>query len=233
VANRCWGLTRDLRFCQRLGEWRFFCGDHRRQPMTWLSFLVLSVGTAAVTYWPLLRKDEVWVRVTDVGDTAFSVSADEHSKVVMMNGRIVGTVSDSRRRVFLAVRAHIPIPRGPKTPGRDVKYETSKWRLSEAAVDALGNWSAYTCPYPLVHTGRPKTPFEYWEVSAISVTATTDIEGLIVKFDCSLSDTVLAGLRSAVCSDAIVKPRPADADDDGQAHYRDPFSAMPVVQRIC
>lgn len=41
--QRCFGISRTLRRCGRRGNWRFFCDDHRRQPLVWASFLVFTV----------------------------------------------------------------------------------------------------------------------------------------------------------------------------------------------
>jgi hypothetical protein len=43
VIQHCFGITRTLRRCSRTGNWRFFCGDHRRQPLLWSSFLIFTV----------------------------------------------------------------------------------------------------------------------------------------------------------------------------------------------
>jgi hypothetical protein len=41
--RRCLAITRSLNQCGRLGPWRFFCPEHKRQPVVWLSFLVFTV----------------------------------------------------------------------------------------------------------------------------------------------------------------------------------------------
>jgi len=48
--GRCFGITRNVRRCGRFGGWRFFCDDHRFQPLIWLSFLIFTVvaGTASI-----------------------------------------------------------------------------------------------------------------------------------------------------------------------------------------
>lgn len=48
--QRCWGLTRNLQFCGRRGNWRLFCNEHRRQPLGWICFLIFTVlaGTASI-----------------------------------------------------------------------------------------------------------------------------------------------------------------------------------------
>jgi hypothetical protein len=46
--RRCCGFTKTIRRCSRLGEWRFFCDDHRRQPLIWFTtvFTLLAGGAS-------------------------------------------------------------------------------------------------------------------------------------------------------------------------------------------
>lgn len=45
------GITRNLHRCSRKGEWRFFCNDHKKQPLIWLSFILFTaLGGAASIY---------------------------------------------------------------------------------------------------------------------------------------------------------------------------------------
>ena len=48
--RRCWGITRNLRRCGRLGNWKLFCSDHRFQPIGCVFFIVFTVvaGTASI-----------------------------------------------------------------------------------------------------------------------------------------------------------------------------------------
>ena len=41
--RRCFGINRNFHRCSRKGKWRFFCSDHSRQPLIWLSFLLFTV----------------------------------------------------------------------------------------------------------------------------------------------------------------------------------------------
>ncbi len=41
--GRCFGITRNLNRCSRIGEWKLFCFEHRRQPFGWLVFFVFTV----------------------------------------------------------------------------------------------------------------------------------------------------------------------------------------------
>lgn len=48
--RRCFGVTRNLNLCGRIGDWRFFCSEHRRQPLVWLFGIVFTVlaGIASI-----------------------------------------------------------------------------------------------------------------------------------------------------------------------------------------
>lgn len=51
TEKRCLGITRNFHRCSRNGEWRFFCNDHKKQPLIWLSFLIFTVlGSIASIY---------------------------------------------------------------------------------------------------------------------------------------------------------------------------------------
>ena len=50
TERRCLGRTRSLRRCGRYGTWRFFCADHRLQPILWLAAIVSFIA-AVVTLW--------------------------------------------------------------------------------------------------------------------------------------------------------------------------------------
>ena len=48
--RRCYGLTKNLYRCGREGDWRWFCPEHRRQPVVWFIFILFTVvaGTASI-----------------------------------------------------------------------------------------------------------------------------------------------------------------------------------------
>lgn len=48
--RQCHGLTRNLNWCQRTGDWRWFCPEHRKQPIVWATFLVFTIvaGIASI-----------------------------------------------------------------------------------------------------------------------------------------------------------------------------------------
>src|SRR5947209_8655248 len=46
--KRCCGITKNLRRCQRLGEWKLFRDDHKRQPFVWIFILIFTVISGAI-----------------------------------------------------------------------------------------------------------------------------------------------------------------------------------------
>lgn len=48
--RQCFGRTKDLNRCSRKGRWRWFCQEHKRQPLAWLFGLVFTViaGSASI-----------------------------------------------------------------------------------------------------------------------------------------------------------------------------------------
>ena len=55
--RRCRGITRNLRSCGRRGDWRFFCADHRRQPIVWAFVFVFTVGGGLSSILGLLNQN--------------------------------------------------------------------------------------------------------------------------------------------------------------------------------
>ncbi len=48
--GRCWGLTRNFNRCLRVGEWKLFCSEHKKQPIVWMGFLIFTVGVGVLAY---------------------------------------------------------------------------------------------------------------------------------------------------------------------------------------
>src|SRR5216683_3003548 len=53
VQRRCWGLAANLHRCRRVGQWRFFCHEHSRQPLIWIFIGIFTIGAALATYYGL------------------------------------------------------------------------------------------------------------------------------------------------------------------------------------
>lgn len=47
--KRCCGLTKNLCRCGRIGNWRFFCDEHSRQPLVWLFVVIFTVAGGAAS----------------------------------------------------------------------------------------------------------------------------------------------------------------------------------------
>jgi hypothetical protein len=47
---KCFGLTKNLNRCGRVGSWKLFCHEHKKQPVVWLAFLTFTAvgGTASI-----------------------------------------------------------------------------------------------------------------------------------------------------------------------------------------
>ncbi len=52
--RRCLGRTKSLARCGRTGKWRFFCYDHRRQWVSFLSFFVFTAAAGVASLYSVL-----------------------------------------------------------------------------------------------------------------------------------------------------------------------------------
>lgn len=41
--RKCFGLTRNLNRCGRVGSWKLFCHEHKKQPIAWVAFITFTV----------------------------------------------------------------------------------------------------------------------------------------------------------------------------------------------
>ncbi len=67
--GRCFGITRNFHFCGRNGDWKFFCSEHRRQPLVWLFVFVFTVvaGIASIkSAWWSSQVDDKVIPVVDL-----------------------------------------------------------------------------------------------------------------------------------------------------------------------
>lgn len=55
MNRRCFGLTKNLNRCQRRGDWLFFCPEHRKQPIAWVTFFVFTVIAGTASIYSVLR----------------------------------------------------------------------------------------------------------------------------------------------------------------------------------
>jgi len=66
VENRCWGVRpRYLQRCGRIGDWRFFYGEHKRQPIIWVVSLLAILGAYASIHTAWFATDPSEVRTTE------------------------------------------------------------------------------------------------------------------------------------------------------------------------
>ena len=55
MPRQCWGRTRSLNRCRRIGDWALLCPEHRKQPLVWLFALVFTVGAGLASYYGALQ----------------------------------------------------------------------------------------------------------------------------------------------------------------------------------
>lgn len=51
----CLGITRNLNRCNRIGDWKFFCAEHRLQPVVWVTFIIFTVIAGGASIYSALR----------------------------------------------------------------------------------------------------------------------------------------------------------------------------------
>ena len=55
--NQCHGIKRNLTRCQRTGDWRWFCEEHKRQPLVWFFVLIFTVCAGGASIYSCVRED--------------------------------------------------------------------------------------------------------------------------------------------------------------------------------
>jgi hypothetical protein len=53
--RRCLGRTRNLTRCNRTGDWKFFCTEHRWQPIAWVIFFIFTIIGGGASIYSVLR----------------------------------------------------------------------------------------------------------------------------------------------------------------------------------
>ncbi len=53
--RRCLGRTRNLTRCNRTGDWKFFCAEHRWQPFVWVTFFIFTIIGGGASIYSVLR----------------------------------------------------------------------------------------------------------------------------------------------------------------------------------
>lgn len=53
--RQCFGITRNLTRCNRVGNWKLFCLEHQRQPLVWLSFIIFTVAAGIASIYSALH----------------------------------------------------------------------------------------------------------------------------------------------------------------------------------
>src|SRR5262245_45962832 len=134
--RRCWGFRR-FRRCGRIGAWRFYCADHRWQPVQALAVLFSALGVVASiqsagwlsTARPL---ENLSVRIGDTRTLTFDAG-----RAVMLVGQVRGTASSPNARVFLLMQMRRACW-GFDDCENYSESRADRWRIAEASMDAVG-----------------------------------------------------------------------------------------------
>jgi hypothetical protein len=144
-----------------------------------------------------------WLRITDLTELKFIASEQARALIVEPDGTVHGTVSDPRLAVFLGIRL-LALP----FDSQEVKLQRKKneqWALSEAVVDAVGNWRA-TIGYRVQPYTNEIPDYEFWEVRAF---ATRNGQAVIdaCSYWCQITSKELNRF-GITCSESHVAMRP-------------------------
>jgi hypothetical protein len=116
--QHCFGITRTLRRCSRTGNWRFFCDDHRRQPLVWASFLIFTVVAGLSSIY------SAWWR----GDRASTTAHLDATLLLRYDGFYIRVVNASR------------------ITATSINVAVVSWRVGAPAVDVHQDISVHNLP---------------------------------------------------------------------------------------
>lgn len=63
--SRCFGFSSNLKLCKRQGSWWFFCHDHKRQWLIWISFVVFTMGGGGASIFGVIKSTPDAERITN------------------------------------------------------------------------------------------------------------------------------------------------------------------------
>ena len=164
-----------------------------------------------------------WVRVTNVSGMEFSsiLSADGQYRTILPRGTVTGIVSPPHQTVFVLAKVARRRDESPEP------IELEFWRVSEAMVDASGNWHATVCGYHHLRSSQ-RPYFEFWEVMAVATSETQKLLTNAPSPTCSISTANLLKIKPTACSESKIVMRPPD---DGKGTYLD--EVRPQRRYIC
>ena len=79
---RCWGINRNLKRCQRVGDWAFFCDDHKRQPIKWLYSFVFVFIVGLIALFNAFNNDNDSTVIDVVGGEIKPFGKDDYGIIV-------------------------------------------------------------------------------------------------------------------------------------------------------
>lgn len=128
--RRCYGLTRNLTRCNRRGEWKLFCNEHRRQPLAWVVFIIFTIIAGAASIYSVLQPSRTEIHHLPVPRASESV---QHATVDPTESQIIAQrayVSVSDADLSDVTSANAPtVAVNIKNTGRTPAYELT-WRAN-------------------------------------------------------------------------------------------------------
>jgi len=229
VERQCWAFRQsglNLSRCSRVGNWTFYCDQHRWQPLT-IAFLLFTVLGTIASYqgagWLFSSKPStaLWVRITDTRNLKF-----DGDIAVIPKGEVRGNTLSPRSHVFLMMR----VVRACKGPFDCTNYphpRANYWHISETSVDAQGNWTGSPCAFPWHGDAPIKTDFQYWELIAVALDDGRVLRSSITPQNCAVNEDVLMALPSLVCSETAIA---LHGQPDGYTMH---YEHAPQPRRYC
>jgi hypothetical protein len=103
ILNRCLGITRNLQRCRRVGNWRMFCAEHRRQPIVWVTFIIFTIIAGSASIYAVLFPTST--------QTEKVIIQPQSTKIIIDKRRDVVPIAALKDHAWLVIEPLKPIPR--------------------------------------------------------------------------------------------------------------------------
>ena len=138
-----------------------------------------------ITY-KLLPGPPLTVRITDTSDLKFNSQTDHSLLSMTVVGQVSGIVSDKEASVFLLGR-HV---------GSDY------WKVSEASIDADGNWKAM---YFNSASGMTYHPIQFWEFFAVVTKKPLELKSFVNPYSGAIRTEDIKRIKSVSCCNSVIR----------------------------
>lgn len=76
--GQCFGLARNLNRCGRIGDWTVFCNEHHKQWISWVIFIVFTVGSGTLSIISFFDDDTPELEDSNI---AIEISKCKHTSI--------------------------------------------------------------------------------------------------------------------------------------------------------